>query len=111
MPQPVSIIGNVVKGLVVSGLLLTGCVSVQERQQGWQNQAEYRCEQAGYARGTQPFAQCSMTLYQQAADADAARRAALFAAGVQMMTPPPAPAPNRPVTCVPVMRNGSYYCQ
>jgi hypothetical protein len=40
-----------------------------------------------------------------------ARADAMVRTGVQMMQPPPAqPPPPRGVVCVPVMRNGSYYC-
>jgi hypothetical protein len=94
--------------MTAAALALLGCASPQERQQMRMVNAESTCSAAGFKQGTPEYSQCAITVYQQ----DQARRDALVRAGIQMMQPQPAPpAPPAPVVCVPVMRNGSYYCQ
>ena len=90
-------------------LLLAACSTPQMRSEARMEGAARMCANAGMGPGTSAYAECVQTVYANETQADAQRRAAMFQAGMEMMKPPP--PPPRGVTCVPVMRNGSYYCQ
>lgn len=101
--------------LLLSALVasaLCACSTPQMRSEARMDGAARMCANAGMGPGTDAYASCVQTVYANETQADAQRRAALLRAGLQMMQPPPAqPPPPRGGVCVPVMRNGSYYCQ
>lgn len=95
--------------VTVLSLALVACSTPQMRAEARMDGAARMCAASGMAPGTTDYANCVQTVYAQETQADAQRRAIMMQQGLEMMKPPP--APPRPVTCVPVMRNGSYYCQ
>jgi hypothetical protein len=98
--------------VAIAILLLAGCVTPQERAARAFRAAADTCTSIGIPEGHKDRWKCEVRAADMIERDRQARADAMFRAGIQMMQPPSAPPPPPvPVLCVPVMRNGSYWCQ
>ena len=81
------------KTLLLSALLITGCTTYEEAVQVQGERAKQSCRIYGFVEGTAEFAQCTMQVAQSNQQAAQQASLGLITAGQQMRTQPVAVPP------------------